>query len=169
MKFDGDVDLGGNSLKAKNATLTGTVSAGTVVATAFIGDGSQLTGIQSVKGSCKAGELVSGIAADGSLKCTSAAGALPKDGLNEVSNQLLTNEFTDSAAEGKKLAIPDNTGSAVNGTITVPDWGLARGVRVQVKLNNSDLSKVSVKVYPPNDKKTGVTLCDPCGKADEKF
>ena len=168
LKFDGDVDLGGNSLKAKNATLTGTVSAGTVVATAFIGDGSQLTGIQSVKGSCKAGELVSGIAADGSLKCTSAAGALPKDGLNEVSNQLLTNEFTDSAADGKKLAIPDNTGSAVNGTITVPDWGLARGVRVQVKLNNSDLSKVSVKVYPPNDKKTGVTLCDPCGKADEK-
>ncbi|HAN30150.1 MAG TPA: hypothetical protein DCQ06_01000, partial [Myxococcales bacterium] len=168
LKFDGDVDFGANSIKAKNATFTGTVSAGSILATSFVGDGSQLTGIQLPKGTCKSGELVKGVAADGSLQCASAASALPKDGLNEISNDLLSNEFTDVAQGAEVLTIPDNTGQAANGSLTLPDWGIARGVRVRVQLTNSDLSNVSIKVFAPDDKKIGITLCEPCGKPDAK-
>ena len=46
LKFDGDVDLAGNSLKAKNGTFTGAVAAASVTAASFIGDGSKLDGHQ---------------------------------------------------------------------------------------------------------------------------
>ena len=68
-----DVDLAGNSLKAKNGTFSGDVVAATVTATSFAGDGSKLTGIKTPSGECKvAGEVVKGINADGSLKCIAA-------------------------------------------------------------------------------------------------
>ncbi|MCO4763414.1 MAG: hypothetical protein KC502_17995, partial [Myxococcales bacterium] len=96
MKFDAGVDLAANSLKAKNGTFTGDLAAGTVTATSFSGDGSKLTGIKIHTGECKtAGEVVKGINADGSLKCVKAMdpAGLPADGLNEISNNMLTNQF----------------------------------------------------------------------------
>ena len=47
LAFDGDVDLGANSLKAKNGTFTGDVTAKSVTAVGFVGDGSKLTGIKT--------------------------------------------------------------------------------------------------------------------------
>lgn len=173
IKFDGDVDFGGNSLKAKNATFTGDIAAGTVTATSFVGNGSKLSGIKIPTGECKtAGEVVKGINADGSLKCVKAMdpSALPSDGLNEVSNNLLTNQFTDAIeASNLMVPIPDNQGTEAISNLTIPDIGVAQGFEISVHVENTDLSKVSIVVLPPNDKKVGWVLCDPCGAKDAKI
>ncbi|MCB9739072.1 MAG: TLD domain-containing protein [Deltaproteobacteria bacterium] len=171
LKFDGDVDLGGNSLKAANGTFSGDVSAKTVTATSFVGDGSKLTGLKTPAGECKnAGEVVKGINADGSLKCVAALDptALPKDGLNEISNDLLSNQFTDTIAGQSDVAIPDNTGADANATLDFPDIGISQDFELTVEVINTDFSTVSLTVLPPDDKKTGWTLCDPCGDKDSK-
>ncbi len=171
MKFDGDVDLAGNSIKAKNGTFSGDLVAATVTATSFVGDGSKLTGIKTPSGECKnAGEVVKGINSDGSLKCVAAMDptALPKDGIDEISNGLVSNQFVDTIAGASGIAIPDNTGSDANATLTFPDIGIAQTFELSVDVANTDLSKVAMVVLPPDDKKTGWTLCDPCGKTDEK-
>ncbi len=171
MKFDGDVDLGGNSLKAKNGTFGGDVVAASVTATTFVGDGSKLTGIKTPAGSCtKAGEVVKGIASDGTLICVAALDptALPKDGLNEISNDLISNQFNDTIAGAAGLKIPDNTGADANAVLDFPDIGIAQDFSLSVEIANTDLSKVAIGVLPPDDKKVGWKLCDPCGKTDEK-
>jgi cysteine-rich repeat protein len=170
LAFDDDVDLGGNSLKASNGTFSGDVVAKTVTATAFVGDGSKLTGISSPKGQCKAGEAVVGIAADGALICKSSADTLPKDGISAVSNGLLSNQFVDAEkAPSANVAIPDNTGSDAASTIDFPDLGVAQGLKISVKVTNTDLSSLRLKLLTPADKKVGYVLCDPCGEADAKL
>ncbi|MEY3013329.1 MAG: hypothetical protein RIT45_2064 [Pseudomonadota bacterium] len=172
LKFDADVDLGGNSLKAGGATFTGDVAAKTVTATSFVGDGSKLTGIKTPAGTCsKAGEVVKGIKADGTLECVAAMdpAALPKDGVDEISNGLLFNQFQDViAADAKNVAIPDNTGAEAVSNLTFPDIGVAQKLTVTVKVSNTDLSTVALVLLPPDDKKTGLVLCDPCGQKDAK-
>ncbi len=171
LSFDGDVDLGGNSLKAKNGTFSGDVTAKNVTAAAFVGDGSKLTGIATPAGECKvAGEVVKGINADGSLKCVASLdpAALPKDGLNEISNDLLSNQFEDTIAGAAGVKIPDNTGADANATLDFPDIGLSQDFELYVEVANTDLSTLALTVLPPDDKKTGWKLCDPCGKKDEK-
>jgi hypothetical protein len=181
LKFDGDVDLGGNALKAAAITAqkvtaqtvsTQALTAQSVTAASFVGDGSKLTGLALPSGSCPSGQVVTGIAADGKLVCKSAAGSLPADGLDEVSNKLLTTQFSESftlpAADIGK-AIPDNTGLDLVSTIEIGSVGIAESFfEVDVELVNSDLSKVSIVLLPPDDKKVGITLCDPCGEANAK-
>ena len=171
MKFDADVDLAGNSIKAKNGTFSGDIAALSVTATSFQGDGSKLTGIKTPSGECKkAGEVVKGINGDGTLKCVVAMdpSALPNDALNEVSNDLLSNQFVDTIDGAKGTAIPDNTGGEANAVLDFPDIGISQTFALTVDVSNSDLSTLSLVVLPPDDKKTGWVLCDPCGKADEK-
>jgi hypothetical protein len=43
-----------------------------------------------------------------------------------------------------------------------------QGLTVKVKLGNTDLSTVAIKLLPPDDKKDGYVLCDPCGDKDAK-
>ncbi len=173
LKFDGDVDLGGNSLKAGSATFSGDIAAKSVTAATFIGDGSKLTGIKTPAGTCsKAGEVVKGITADGSLICVAGMdpSALPKDGLNEISNDLLSNQFVDTiGATVKNVAIPDNTGGNGSSTLSFPDIGIAQSFEVSVEVTNTDLSAVSIILLPPDDKKTGYLICDPCGEKDSKL
>ena len=170
LKFDGDVNLGGNSLKAKNGVFTGTVQAGAVVAQSFTGDGSNLTGLKLPQGACKGDQVVAAILADGSLKCVNptATVKLPIDGLDDVSNGLLSNEFEDSASLQTALPIPDNTGVEAVAQVAFPKLGTPKAFKLRLKMSNSNLSKVSVKVLPPDDKAVGYVLCDPCGKVDEK-
>ncbi len=169
LKFDKDVDLGKQSLKATNIT-----AAGTVMAQEFVGDGSKLTGLKTPAGECKtAGEVVKGINADGSLKCVKAMDptALPKDGIDEISNGLIANQFTDeipATATGNKVAIPDNQGTDAVWNLTFPNIGTAQEIDINVKVENTDLSTVSIYLLPPDDKKTGWVLCDPCGQKDAK-
>ncbi len=170
--FDGDIDLGGQSLKAKNATFGGDVVAKNVTAQSFAGDGSKLTGIKSVTGTCsKPGEVVKGIASDGGVVCVQAtsASSLPKDALDDVSNGLLTNQYIDKVtAPQKSVKIPDNTGAEASTSIDFPDLGVAQSIEIALEVANTDLSVVSIVLLPPDDKKTGWVLCDPCGKKDEK-
>ena len=167
LAFDEDVDLGGNSLKAKNGTFTGDVSAKSVTATTFVGDGSKLSGIPMPTGACPKGQSVTGIAADGKLVCQPMAGALPADGLATVSNGLLSNQFQDKiTAKDLGVAIPDNTGATAVSTLVFPDIGVAQTFAVTIELANTDLSSVAVVLLPPDDKKQGVVVCDPCGKDD---
>ncbi|MCB9738430.1 MAG: hypothetical protein H6747_04115 [Deltaproteobacteria bacterium] len=169
MLFDGDIDLGGNSFKAKNGTFSGDVVAKSVTATSFLGDGSKLTGIPTPTGSCPKGQAMKGIAADGTLLCQDIAGALPADGLDEISNGLLANQFVDTVeTSDKAMAIPDNTGNDAVANLDFPDIGTAQTFELAVNVANTDLSTVSIKVLPPDDKKTGWTLCDPCGAKDAK-
>ena len=172
MKFDGNADFGGFSLKAKNGTFTGGVAAASVTASSFLGDGSKLTGIKIPKGECtKKGEVVKGINADGTLKCVAALDptALPHDGLNEISNNMLTNQFIyTQSAPVKKVLIPDNQGTEAVSNITFPNIGTAQTLEIKVAVENTDLSKVSLVLLPPDDKKTGWVLCDPCGAKDAK-
>ncbi len=165
--FDDDVDLAGASLKAKNGTFSGDVVAKTVTAGALIGDGSKITGIKLPTGKCPSGQAVIGVNVDGTLTCA-PAGLVP-DGLNEVSNDLLSNQFVDEvAAKDKAVAIPDNTGAEALSNIEFPDIGVAQSLKVKINVSNSDLSTLSLVLLPPNDKKVGVTICDPCGDVDAK-
>ncbi len=142
MKFDGDLDLGGNSLKAGSATFGGDVVAKTVTATAFVGDGR--------------------------LQCKSVAEALPQDALDDVSGGMLTTQFVDTVGTAAGVAIPDNTGASAFAKVTLADLGSSQGVTISVAIENTDLSAVAVKLLPPDDKKVGITLCDPCGSKDSK-
>ncbi len=150
MKFDKDVDLGGNAIKAKKVTAA-EVAAGTVSATSFVGDGSKLSGIKTPAGACKVnGEVVKGIKPDGSLDCVPAMDpqGFPPDAIDEISNDLIHNQFIDES-KGKKLNIADNNPTGVNDKLVFPDIGLAQKLEVLVDLSNSDLSKVTLTLFDP--------------------
>jgi len=153
--FDGDLDLGGNALKAKVVSAAA-INAGAVIATTYAGDGSKLTGLKLPKGVCKKGEAVTGINADGTLVCApvlSDVPALPKDGLGQVSNGVLTNIFLHEAASGAvPVAISDNDPIGTADLVTFPDVGLAKTLSIKVKLTTSDLSQITVQLYDPTKK-----------------
>ncbi len=171
MKFSDNVDLGNYGVKAKLVTAT-TVTAATVQAQSFVGDGSKLSGLTLPSGSCASGMVLIGINADGSLKCATTAASLPKDGLDEISNGILKNQFVETfemPAADKDKAIPDATGVDLVSTIKIPNIGTTEEFfKVTIDLQNSDLSQLSIVLLPPDDKKVGITLCDPCGKKYEK-
>lgn len=76
---------------------------------------------------------------------------LPSNGLNEISNGLLTNQFNGSAAStSTPVAIPDNNPTGVTNSIVFPDYGLAENISVSLQLTNSDLSTVRVTLTDPD-------------------
>ncbi len=155
MKFDGDVDLGGNGLKAKKIIAV-QVSGQTISANSFVGDGSKLTGIKTPAGSCAVkGQVVKGISPDGSLICVAGGGAggLPPDGIDEISNNLIFNQFVDSASSKAPVPIPDNNPIGISDFILFPDVGLAQKLTVHIDLENSNLASVELTLYDPNNAK----------------
>ena len=146
MKFDADLDLGSYALVADKLAAPAVV-AGTVNGATLVGDGSKLTGINSLSGTCPKGQVVAGVAKDGKLQCTTAALALPPDGVDDVSNGLLSNEFKNVYAAAKAVPIADNNPVGTNDTIDVPDAGLAKKLTVSVDITNSDMKFVSVILY----------------------
>lgn len=155
LKFDGDLDLSGNALKAKQAVVN-TLVANTVTASSFVGDGSKLTGIAAPAGTCKlAGQVVKGIQPDGTLLCVAAMDAnnLPADGLDEISNGLLTNQFVDVIAGQAPVAVPDNNPIGASAGLTVPDLGLAQELSITAQIANSNIAQVQVLLFDPDNKK----------------
>ena len=146
--LDGDLDLGGNALKAKQIA-AGSVSAQSIVAGTFVGDGSKLTGINMPQGKCKEGEVVAGIGADGGLVCVPGSTKLPADGLAAVSNGVLTNLFEGTWAISQAVSIPDNNPIGVSAQVVVPEGGLAVSLSVHVEVQNSDISGLSLVLYDP--------------------
>ena len=163
LKIDGDLDVGGNSLKASNvaaakiqagAINAETVVAGTVSAQKFVGDGSGLTGVGIDAANCPGGKVVSGIDQAGKLICISTSGALPPDGLKVVSNGVLSNDFIDKVTSPKvPVAIPDNNPVGVADTIEVPDLGQAQDLTISVNITNSKMNQLEVTIYDPNNDK----------------
>ncbi len=104
--------------------------------------------------SCGSGLVVKGIKADGSLECVAggvSAATLPADGLNEISNNLLSTEFAEVASStAAPLAIADNLPAGIADAITVPDFGTAQSLTVSIDISNSDISKVRVTLYDPS-------------------
>ena len=156
LKMDGDLDLGGNALKAKQVAAA-EISATVVNASSFVGDGSKLTGIKTPAGSCaKAGEVVKGIGPDGSLFCVQAMdpAALPADGLDEISNNQLTTQFVDDVVSATApKPIPDNNPIGLSDEIDFPDLGLAQKLTVYIEVSNSDMSQVRVELFDPDNAK----------------
>jgi subtilisin-like proprotein convertase family protein len=101
---------------------------------------------------CGTGLVVKGINVDGSLNCIAAIdpAALPPDGINEISNNLIYNQFIDSVAGGTAVQIPDNNPVGVSDLITFPDIGLAQSLSVAIDVSNSDTTKLKISVIDPN-------------------
>jgi len=208
---------------------------GSVTATAFVGDGSGLTGITSPQGNCANGWFISGIGETGDLICnevgptlTSVDGLgggtingdveiggaltvngidvctmdgncgetlaqltceesqlavwngemwactdfgdifdpsmLPADALNEVSNNLIYNQFLDNYASDEAVPITDNNPVGVSDEIVVPDNGSAQALTVTVNISNSDISTLKVVLYDPNN--ATYVLYDQQGEGD---
>ena len=152
MMFDADVDLGGNALKAKQV-VAAQITAGTVVGQSFVGDGSKLTGLKLPSGKCAKGQAVIGSNPDGSYICASLAETLPADGLDDVSNGVLSNEFLDVYSSDKPAPIPDNNPIGVASEIEVPDTGIARKLTITVDVANSNFGGIELLLYAP-DKST---------------
>lgn len=158
LKFDANVDFAGFSLAAGKITVKGDIVAGgSVAATAFVGDGSKLTGIVIPSGECKnKGDVVRGIAADGTLKCVAALdpSALPSDSLDEVSNGQLTTEFTDAFIGKSNIGIPDNTPNGVTDVIDFPDIGVAKALEVKLHMTgSSDPAGLTALLFDPSQPK----------------
>jgi subtilisin-like proprotein convertase family protein len=99
--------------------------------------------------SCGSGLVVIGIKADGSLECAqaSAAATIAADNIDEISNGLIWNQFTDVFPSAAALAIPDNNPIGGFSEIVVGDVGLAQKLTVSLELTNSDISTVQVWLY----------------------
>lgn len=112
--------------------------------------------VAKVGTACGTGLVMKGIKADGSYECVAGgvdAASLPKDGLDEISNGLLTNQFTEVATSVKTpIDIADAFPAGTTDEIVVPDFGLAQEVLVSVDLTNSNIGKVKITVYDPQGK-----------------
>ncbi|MEC9072763.1 MAG: hypothetical protein VX938_10305, partial [Myxococcota bacterium] len=71
-------------------------------------------------------------------------GNLPGNGLNEVSNGLLSNEFVHTFSLEAPVDIKDDFPPGVSTSIVVPNVGIAQSLRVSIDITNSDLSTLSV-------------------------
>jgi len=109
---------------------------------------SALGALQIPSGSCEDGEAVVAINEDGTISCGPAGVAvLPPNGLDEISNGLLSNQFVDVATSGE-TPLDINTG--VTTQIVFPDIGTAEDLTVTVDVvTGSDLSGMTIKLIDP--------------------
>ncbi len=147
LNINGDLNLGGNAIKAK-AVVAGNVLAGTVSGT-LAGDGSKLTGVIPPAASCPKGLVVAGIGGDGKLICK-AGGVAGDNALAQASGGLLTTTLAIIAAsKNTPKPIQDNNPIGTIDEITVDDVGLVKQISVTIKLTNSDLTGLEVRLYDP--------------------
>ena len=136
--------------------LSGYAKAGDLAPVAMTGQYKDLSGLPplaKVGASCGTGLVLKGFKSDGGHECVAAMDptALPADGLDEISNGLLTNQFTEVAAsKTAPIDILDNVPKGTSDIIDVPDFGIAQNLTVSVNLENSDISTVQLLVADPN-------------------
>ncbi|MBI5609747.1 MAG: hypothetical protein HY902_12815, partial [Deltaproteobacteria bacterium] len=101
---------------------------------------------------CGTGLWSKGMNSDGSNACAALSEKdMPPDGLDEVSNGLISNQFVDVQAGTKDVAIPDGLGAGVSDSLVFPDVGLAQKIWVTLTVTNSDLTNVYAEVYAPGE------------------
>ena len=106
--------------------------------------------IPAVNSLCGTGLYMKGFNADGSINCQKLVeGDMPGDGIDEVSNGLIFNQFTDSTAGTADVAIKDGLVAGVSDTLNFPDIGLAQKISVTFTATNSDISKLVIDLYGP--------------------
>jgi subtilisin-like proprotein convertase family protein len=98
---------------------------------------------------CGTGLVLQGLKADGSYDCVANMAALPPDGLAQVSNGLLVNQFADVVASTAAVDIKDNNPVGAASVITVPDLGTAQSLTIAIDLSNSNISKLKVSLLDP--------------------
>jgi len=120
---------------------------------------SDLTGLPTlaaVNSACGSNLVVKGIKADGSLDCVAAGGGtidvknLPADGIDEISNGLIWNQFNDTVNGKLNLVIDDNKPTGTSDVIAFPNIGIAQKLTVNIDIKNSDVSSLSIKLFDPN-------------------
>ncbi|MFZ4580580.1 MAG: proprotein convertase P-domain-containing protein [Myxococcota bacterium] len=120
-----------------------------VATTGKYADLAEIPAMAQLGKSCGSNLVVVGIKADGSLECAqaSAAATIAADNIDEISNGLIWNQFTDVFAAAAALPIPDNNPIGGFSEIVVGDVGLAQKLTVSLELTNSDISTVQVWLY----------------------
>lgn len=100
---------------------------------------------------CGTGLILRGFKVDGGLDCvgTLDAALLPADGLDEVSNGVLSNQFSQVETGSKDKAIADNFAAGTADEVVFPDVGLAKKLLVSIDIVNSDVSDLVVELYGP--------------------
>ena len=130
-----------------------------LAAVAFTGKFADLNGVPTLAKlgtTCGTGLVVQGLNTDGSLKCVNGGGKvtadmLPPDGLDEVSNGLLYDQFTDTATGTANNPIKDNNPTGTSDLITFPDIGIAQSLSISVDISNSKTQSLVLTVYDPNN------------------
>ncbi|MFT4625400.1 MAG: subtilisin-like proprotein convertase family protein [Myxococcota bacterium] len=74
---------------------------------------------------------------------------LPFNGIDEVTNGVITNQFVESVSRGG-VPIPDNNPIGVTVAQDVPDLGIAEWLTVQVWIDNSDVSGIHLELIAPD-------------------
>jgi subtilisin-like proprotein convertase family protein len=120
-----------------------------VATTGKYADLAEIPAMAQLGKSCGSNLVVVGIKADGSLDCAqaSAAATIAADNIDEISNGLIWNQFTDVFTSAAALPIPDNNPIGGFSEIVVGDVGLAQKLTVSLELTNSDISTVAVTLY----------------------
>jgi hypothetical protein len=96
---------------------------------------------------CGTNLVMKGIKADGTYECVTAG--IAPDMINEISNDLIWNQFVDSANGTKDVQIKDGFAAGVTDTLAFPDVGVTQKLWVDLNVSNSDVSKVVVELYGP--------------------
>ena len=100
---------------------------------------------------CGTGLVMKGIKTDGSYECVQAMdpSALPADGIDEISNGLIANQFVDSIAGTPDVVIKDGFLFGVADSLNFPDIGIAQKLTVSVDISNSNIQHITVSVFDP--------------------
>jgi subtilisin-like proprotein convertase family protein len=140
------------ALSGAYADLSGTPQLSKVAFTGSHADLNNPPTLAKLGVSCGTGLVVKGLKADGSYECVASmdASSLPPDGLNEISNNLLTNQFSDTRTGTPGLKLLDNNPVGVSDFIDFPDIGVAQKLTVSIDMANSNLASVTVSLYDPN-------------------
>lgn len=157
------------SVYAKTADLSVYAKTASLKTVATTGAYADLTGkpVMAALGvSCGTGLVVKGIKADGTHECVVAMDpkSLPADGLAQISNNLISNQFTDSANGTPNLAIKDFFPPGVLDVIMFPDIGLAQKLTVNVDISNSAVAN-GIQLYLKDPLGTKYYLCGPTDDA----
>lgn len=130
------------------ADVKGTPVLPDVAKTGSYGDLLNLPVLAKLGTTCGTGLVLNGLKADGSLNCGPLQ--VPPDYIDEISNNLIYNQFVDKTSGTADVGIPDGKGAGVSDSLVFPDIGTAQALWVDVDLSNSDVSKITIELYAPN-------------------